>query len=356
MPFVVGGCAVAVRRRGMVAAVGAAGLVLVGWAVWWFLSGGGAPPVDRQANVLLITLDTTRADRIGAYGYRDIETPNLDALAADGVRFDRAISSVPLTLPAHSTLMTGLRPPHHGVRDNGGYFLDDRWTTLAEAARASGRQTFAAVGAFVLHELWGIAQGFDVYDDEFGDDPDVKSHQMLRVQRDGAQVVERALEWLDQRDRGKPFLAWLHFYDPHHPYTPPSPFAERYAERPYDGEIAYTDSLVGRVVDYLRREGLYEHTLIVVVGDHGEGMGDHHEPDHGIFLYDTTLHVPLIVRAPQQRYRGVVRQVVRDIDVMPTVLAYLGLEPPAEVEGRSLLGLMAGREEDEPRVAHTETR
>jgi arylsulfatase A-like enzyme/Tfp pilus assembly protein PilF len=328
-------------------------VVIVTAGLVWLLKGRTALPRDPAANVLLITLDTTRADRIGAYGYAEIETPNLDRLAAAGDRFEQASSSIPLTLPAHSSLLTGLYPPLHGVRDNGGYFLDDDWTTLAESLAAAGRRTHAVVGAFVLHHLWGLNQGFQTYDDDFGKQ-DVKGHEILRVQRDGAQVVERALQFLEQYG-DEPFFAWLHFYDPHHPYEPPGEFGQRYADQPYDGEVAYTDHLVGQILDHLRSAGLYESTLIVVVGDHGEGLGEHREPDHGIFLYDSTLRIPLIVRAPDELYRGVVPDVVRDVDVMPTILDYLGLSTPGEVQGASLLGLMAGRQERDGRYAYSET-
>jgi arylsulfatase A-like enzyme/Tfp pilus assembly protein PilF len=321
---------------------------LAGWSC-----GPASLPRDPAANVLIITLDTTRADRIGAYGYEPIETPHLDRLAAEGVLFENAVSSIPLTLPAHSSLMTGLHPPRHGVRDNGGYFLDDRHTTLAERLGPSGRRTYAAVGAFVLHHLWGLNQGFEVYDDEFAKSG-AKSHELLRVQRVGSQVTDRALEWLEQH-RDEPFFAWLHFYDPHHPYEPPGEYGERYAAEPYDGEIAYTDHQVGRVLDYLRESGRYDSTLIIVAGDHGEGLGDHHEPDHGIFLYESTVRIPLIVRAPHETYRGTVAGVVRDVDVMPTVLDYLDLEAEPGIQGTSLLGLMAGRPENEPRYAYSET-
>jgi arylsulfatase A-like enzyme/Tfp pilus assembly protein PilF len=342
-------------RRSRALVIGTfAGLSAAITAFALLLGGPRELPHDPGANVLLITLDTTRADRIGAYGYQAALTPNLDALAVDGVRFAQAYSSVPLTLPAHTSLMTALNPPRHGVRDNGGFFLDDRFETLAERLHTAGRGTFAAVGAFVLHDLWGLSQGFDVYDDDFGGAVDTKSHEMLRVQRDGAQVVERTLAWLGQK-RDRPFFVWMHFYDPHHPYAPPPEYAAKFPGSPYDGEIAYTDHQVGHVLEYLRKEGLYDKTLIVVIGDHGEGLGDHREPDHGVFLYDSTLRVPFIVRAPDPAYRGVVDDVVREVDVMPTVLAYLGLPAPDGVEGVSLLGLMAGREEHEPRRAYSET-
>lgn len=310
-------------------------------------------PVDPRANVLLITLDTTRADRIGAYGYAKAETPYFDALAAEGNLFRHAVSTVPLTLPAHTCLMTGAVPSRHGVRDNGGYFLDGSWTTLAESLHAEGYQTFAAVGAFVLHHLWGLNQGFDTYDDQFDTD-ETRARDLLRVQRSGAEVVDRGLEFLASRD-DRPFFLWLHLYDPHHPYTPAEPYASRHPGRPYDGEIAYTDAQVGRVIDYLRSTGLDSRTLIVIAGDHGEGLNDHAEPDHGIFLYDSTLRIPLVIRTPLPLFRGEVLLPVSDIDLMPTVLGYLGVAAPDGVQGRSLLPAMAGRTMPE-RTIYSESR
>jgi len=310
-------------------------------------------PRDAGASVLLITLDTARADRLGIYGCSTVETPNLDGLAQEGAWFAHAVSSAPLTLPAHSSLMTGTYPLLHGVRDNGGFFLGERWTTLAEALKSRGFDTFAAVGAFVLHHLWGLDQGFDVYDDDFAGGG-AKAGDILHVERDGAEVVDRTLAWLETHRDGR-FFAWMHFYDPHHPYEPKGDLAERYRDLPYEGEIAYVDRLVGRVLDYLRANGTLERTLVVVVGDHGEGLGEHGEPDHGIFLYDSTLRVPLIVRTPSERYRGAIPALVRDIDVMPTILDYLGIETPPDVQGLSFLPLMAGRRESEPRTAYSET-
>lgn len=308
---------------------------------------------DPKANVLFLTMDTTRADHIGAYGYKQIETPNLDALARDGVRFSQAISSIPLTLPAHSSLMTGTTPLHHKVRDNGGFFLGIEQTTLAEMLTPAGMKTAAVVGAFVLNHHWGLDQGFQTYDDEFGPS-DPRAAADLHEQRDGAEVAEHGIRWIHAH-HDEHFFLWLHFYDPHYPYDPKGEFAARYPGRPYDGEIAYTDSLIGRVVDDLKAQGLYDRTLIVVAGDHGEGLGQHGEPDHGIYLYDSTLHVPLIVRAPASAYRRVVDAMVRDIDVAPTILDYLGIAAPASMMGRSLLPLMAGTDVKEERLAYSES-
>ncbi|HEX6850495.1 MAG TPA: sulfatase-like hydrolase/transferase [Candidatus Polarisedimenticolaceae bacterium] len=297
---------------------------------------GGERELRRpDANVLLVTLDTTRADRIGAWGHATARTPTLDGLAREGLRFSRAYSSVPLTLPAHAALMTGTPPPVHGVRDNGGFFLADGHETLAEILRASGRATAAFVGAFVLNHHWGIAQGFDHYDDAFGPDDPVAAAD-LHQQRDGAEVADRAIAWLEA-NRARPFFAWLHFYDPHWPYEPKGELATAFASAPYDGEIAYADAQLGRVLDRLRELGLYENTVIVVTADHGEGLGEHGEPDHGIYAYDSTLHVPLVVRLPGASRRGVVDDVARDLDVMPTILDVLAIQPPAAVRGASLL-------------------
>lgn len=314
---------------------------------------GSARTPEGPHNVLLVTLDTTRADALGAWGEAVADTPRLDALAAEGVRFARAATSAPLTLPAHTSLMTGRYPFEHGVRDNAGYYLADGETTLAEALAERGYATFAVVGAFVLHGSWGLDQGFAGYDDRI-DLPDRASGAVLRAQRDGAEVVERALAMLDAEPR-RPFFAWVHFYDPHTPYRPPEPFASRYPGEPYHAEVAYLDSLVGRLFDGLAERGLWETTWVVVVGDHGEGLGEHREPDHGIFLYQPTLHVPLIVRAPGGGRRGVVERLVRDIDVMPTVLDLVGTAPPAGVRGESLRPLLEGRDDDgEPREHYAE--
>ena len=305
-------------------------------------------------NVVLITLDTTRWDRLGAYGDGGAETPNLDRLAGEGVLFEQAIAPVPLTLPSHSTLFTGLLPPRHGVRDNGGYVLDPAHTTLASALKASGRQTGAFVGAFVLDGKFGLDAGFDTYVDRF----DLSRHRAVSlgsIARRASEVVDNAMPWLEEHG-GDPFFAWLHFYDAHTPYDPPEPFRSRFSDRPYAGEIAYVDSQVGRVLQWLDSRGLTELTVVVVIGDHGESLNEHGEATHGLFIYEATTRVPFIVRSPYSATRGRrVPGVVRTEDVMPTVLDLVGRAAPEGIQGRSLAPLLAGAATDLNLDAYSES-
>lgn len=311
--------------------------------------------VDQDAlNVLVITLDTTRWDRLGAYGDHTAQTPNLDRLASEGVLFEQAITSVPLTLPAHSTLFTGKLPPRHGVRDNGGYVLDPKHTTMAARLKASGRATGAFVGAFVLDSKWGLNQGFDTYFDKF-DVSKYKSISLGDVARRGDEVVDNALPWLEQH-ADKPFFAWLHFYDAHSPYDAPEPFGSRFRDRPYAGEIAFVDHQVGRLLRWLDTKGLKDRTIVIAIGDHGESLNEHGEGTHGLFIYDATVRVPFIVRAPFREMAGRrVRSVVRSEDVFPTVLDLLGQSIPTDVDGQSLLPLMTGQQADLDLAAYSES-
>ncbi len=299
--------------------------------------------VDRP-NVVLVTLDTTRADRLGCYGYAPARTPNLDALAREGVLFAQAASTSPLTQPAHSSILTGMYPTHHGVRVNGSTALGSDQTTLAEALAAGDYETGAFVGAFVLDGRWGLDQGFGVYDDRF----DLEKHKHLDlggVQRPADKVVDAALAWMEDHHRRSPFLAWIHLYDPHTPYEPPEPFRSEYGPAGpaglYDGEIAFTDQQVGRITAWLHDRGLEEKTVVVVIGDHGEGLGSHGEGTHGYFVYDYAQRVPFLVKTPLAGLRGLrVEAQVSAVDVFPTVLDLIGLEPTADVHGRSLLPVM----------------
>jgi arylsulfatase A-like enzyme/Tfp pilus assembly protein PilF len=300
--------------------------------------------VDRNhLNLVVITLDTTRADRLGAYGYSRAGTPNVDALAQQGALFEHASTAAPLTLPAHSTLFTGRFPPEHGVRDNGGYFLNDSEQTLAEVLKAHGYATGGFIAAYVLDSKWGIAQGFDTYFDDF----DLSKYAVMSmgaIQRPGNEVVDRALPWIDQHHTS-PFFAWIHLYDAHTPYAPPEPFKSQHPGDPYQGEIAFADAQVGRVVTFLRDRNLLDSTVIVIVGDHGESLHDHGEAGHGFFVYESTMHVPLVISAPFSKMRA--RRVgdpVRSVDVMPTVLDLLGVSRPATaaIDGTSIAPLMAG--------------
>jgi arylsulfatase A-like enzyme/tetratricopeptide (TPR) repeat protein len=290
------------------------------------------PAPANGANLIVITLDTVRADHLGPYGYTAIETPALTRLASEGVRFAAAYASVPLTLPSHTSLFTGLLPMSHGVRDNGGFHVDPAHRTLAETLKTAGYRTAAFVSAFVLDSRWGLARGFDTYHDDFpvttGD-----LAAMAAIQRPADATWTAARTWLDTH-RSERFFAWIHFFDPHTPYAPPAPFQARYADRPYDGEIAYVDSVITQIIHYLEANTLLDTTTVLVVGDHGEGLGEHDEDEHGLLAYDTTLHVPWIVRLPDHRGAGrVISEPVGLVDVFPTVAGLLGIALPTEVDG-----------------------
>lgn len=273
-------------------------------------------------NVLFITLDTTRADHIGGYGDARAETPNLDRLIASGIRFDQAISAAPLTFPSHASIFTGLLPLHHGVRNNGAATLPEEIPTLASELSRNGYRTGAFVGSFVLDRRFGLAHGFDQYDDEIERDPQAGGNG-LDAERPGRIVVDRATAWLERKD-ARPFFAWVHLFDPHLPYAPPEPYRTRFADRLYDGEIAETDEQVGRLLAILDKIGAREHTVIVVSGDHGEALGEHGELSHGLLLYEPTLRVPLIFNAPSLFRSAVVRSPVSLVDLAPTVASLVG--------------------------------
>ncbi len=297
-----------------------------------------------ELNVILITVDTLRADRLGAYGSQRVATPNMDKLAAEGILFANAASTVPFTLPAHSSLMTGTYPPYHGVRENVGYVLGSSIPTLAEQMAASGRSTAGFVSAFVLDSRWGIGRGFDTYFDEF-DLKENESANLAAVQRDGAETIAEAIRWLDT-DPERPLFLWLHLFDPHDPYEPPEPFRSQYPNRPYEGEVAYADSLIGEFRRALEERNLLDTSLLILTGDHGEGLGQHREGFHGFFIYDSTVHVPLIVRLPGSELAGgVVDQAVSHVDRLPTILEVTGQPIPQQAQGRSLLPLLLGSSE-----------
>jgi arylsulfatase A-like enzyme/Tfp pilus assembly protein PilF len=279
----------------------------------------GLAPEDLS--LVLVTLDTTRADRIGT-----ALTPRINALAAGGTRFTRATSVTPLTLPAHSTILTGLLPPAHGVRDNGGFRLAPERVTLAEVLQARGFATGGFVSAYVLDRKWGIAQGFDRYYDDF-DLAKKKTANMGEIQRRGDDTLAHALDWLTAIPAERRAFLWLHLYDPHTPYEPPEPFASAHRGRPYDGEIAWTDDLIGKLVDGLRGAGRADRTVIALLGDHGESLGEHGEHDHGYFIYEATTHVPMVLAGPWSGLRGkTIDAPVGQADIAPTLLDLLGIE------------------------------
>jgi choline-sulfatase len=299
-------------------------------------------PAGPAPNVVLVTLDTTRPDHLGCYGDRDASTPRIDTIAAAGARFDTAITPVPITLPSHTTILTGRSPVSHGVHDNVLDRLADDVPTIAVLLKQRGYETAAFIGAAVLDHRFGLARGFDHYDDDLIGDMKERNPFSF-VERRAEQVTRPAIEWLAAHGTDRPFLLWAHYFDPHTDYVAPAPFGERFADRPYDGEIAYMDHWVGRLLDAVAEHENGRPTLVVIVGDHGEGLGEHGEQTHGLFVYDSTLRVPLLMRFPGQIPAGaVVPDLVTTVAILPTVLDLLGVPAPSGLEASSLVPLLRG--------------
>ncbi len=309
-----------------------------------------------RLNLLLVTLDTTRADRLGCYGHATARTRHLDELATEGARFVQALSPAPITLPAHASIFTGLYPIAHGVRNNGNFYLADRFPTLATVLGAQGYRTGAFVSSFILDRRYGLARGFDTYDDAMeGAQPQVVA---LEAERRGDRTALALDRWLEAGtgSEARPFFAWLHLYDPHEPYRPPSPFREMFAGDPYDGEISFDDAVVASVLDTLSRLGLLDRTLVAVIGDHGESLGDHGEETHSMFVYESVLRVPLILWRPGRVASGlVVETPVRATDLAPTLLELLGAPALRTSHGVSLVPLLEGRKLDAAPPVYAET-
>lgn len=307
------------------AAVGIVGVVVLA------LSFAGCSKRERgPTNVLLITLDTTRADRIGCYGDENAHTPVLDSLAARGVRFTQCITPTPLTFPSHSSMFTGLNPSRHGVRDNGVFLLPEALPVVTERLAGAGYQTAAFLSAFVLARQFGLERGFDVYDDRFYNE------------RTGVRTTAAAKRWIQQVDPDRPYFLWVHYFDPHMPWRAPEPYRSLDLPDDYAKEIAAMDGSIGELLGSLRRRGLLDNTTIVVVGDHGEGLGDHGEDEHGIFLYDESLRVPLLLCEPDGATASVVETRTSIIDIGPTLLEAARLPALDAIEGKSLFGLLSG--------------
>jgi arylsulfatase A-like enzyme len=290
-------------------------------------------PEPRHGNVLLITLDTTRADHLGCYGYPGISTPNLDALASEGIRFENAYTPCPMTFPAHSSIMTGQYPFTHGVRNNTNYSLGYDNTTIAEILSDAKYKTAAFIGSTILEGRLGLKQGFDNYYDDMFSGVEKTKVTTPWASRKAANVDYDFLNWLDNlpSDMGDSpgWFAWVHYYDPHYPYDPPEPYASKYKDNPYAGEIAYMDDALGKILDKLKEKGLYDKTLIIAVGDHGEGLGEHGEDFHSLLTYNSTLHVPLIISDPVTRgIANIDSRTVSSIDIFPTILDWCGVEKP----------------------------
>lgn len=306
----------------------------VGYAAWMRLRA-------RRPNVLLVTVDTLRADHLGCYGRSEASTPALDALARRGVRFENAHAAVPITGPSHATILTGLYPPVHGVRDNVNFVLDSRHRTLASRLKKEGYRTAAFVAAYPLAAAFGFAQGFDHFSEGLHENPVLGQG----AERPGNEVADAVLTWLAEPKAAShpaPFFAWMHLYDPHAPYAPPKDYAERFPLRSYDGEVAFADAQIGRVLDALTASGRDRDTVVVVVADHGEGLGEHDEATHAMLVYESTLHVPLLMAGPGIPEGQVVKESVGTIDLLPTLLARLGLPASPELLGRDLGRAMRG--------------
>jgi arylsulfatase A-like enzyme/tetratricopeptide (TPR) repeat protein len=283
-------------------------------------------PAAPPPNVILITIDTVRADHVGCYGATNVKTPTLDGLARDGIVFERAISQVPLTWPSHAAILTGTYPFQNGVQDFTGQPLDPRFRSVAQVFKQQGYATGAVVSAFVLDRSWGLARGFDFYDDAFSAET-FRQKDIGLVDRKAGESITHAISWLQKTPR-RPFFFWLHLYDPHSPYDPPEPFRTEYRGHLYDGEIAYADHELGRLIAWLKQNRLYDHTAIVLLSDHGESLGDHGEKEHGFFVYNSTVHIPLIVKPPAgSGFRpGRVARPVETVGVAPTLTRLAGMK------------------------------
>jgi arylsulfatase A-like enzyme/Tfp pilus assembly protein PilF len=322
-----------VSRRALLFAVAAA----LAWPAPALIR--SAPAEVPRPNVLLVTIDTLRADHVGAYGYAAARTPTLDRLAREGVLVADAVVQVPQTRPSHASIFTGRNPYEHGIRDNASPPLKAGTPTLASAFRAAGYDTAAFIGAFPVSRASGLQQGFAVFDDPFGAGERATTRGG-EMERRAAAVVEPALRWLRQ-PRQAPFFAWVHFFDPHAPYEPPPAFVNK--QRPYDGEVAYADAQLGRLLAWLDQSGQRPRTLVVVTSDHGEGLGDHGEDEHMFFVYDSTLRVPLLFSWPGRLAAAArVSGQFRSIDLMPTVLELAGIASPPVSGTSRVTALRAG--------------
>lgn len=303
-------------------------------------------------NVIVITIDTLRADHLGCYGYRAVKTPNIDALARQGILFWQAYTPTPVTFPSHTSIFTGTYPPFHGIRNNGNFILDSKALTLAEILTEHGYRTAAFIGAYVLDSYYGLDQGFQTYDDDFSEGK--SNEQELYQEKNAEQVTQEAVKWLEKNGQDR-FFIWLHYFDPHAPYSPPSPFREEYSHNLYDGEIAYTDYWLGVLFRQLQKQKLDAKTLVILTSDHGESLGEHDELTHGVFIYDSTLRIPLIIKGSQLPSSKTVSTQVRTIDLLPTILQILGINLPGQIQGQSLLNLVNGQPDKKERILYCES-
>jgi arylsulfatase A-like enzyme/Flp pilus assembly protein TadD len=296
---------------------------------------------QKQLNVLLITLDTIRPDRLSCYSSEYLNTPNIEELSAGGALFERAFAHNPITLPSHANILLGTTPLYHGVHDNSKFWVAENFVTLAEFLKEKGYSTGAFIGAFALDSRFGLSQGFDVYDDTFPSGP---SAAFVSPERKAEEVIRPALDWLKNQDSR--WFAWIHLWDPHAPYLPPEPFKSQYKDDPYSGEVAYVDSELGNLLDYLKTKNLMDSTLIILTGDHGESLGEHGELTHTYFAYNSTLWIPLMFAGPGIEASRIEKN-ASHIDIFPTVCDILEIEKPSFLQGASLFPLIKGKKTEE---------
>jgi choline-sulfatase len=334
------------KKRSRAIVIATVLLTIAVGATAWRRYAARAP--DRPPNVLLVTIDTLRWDRLGAYGARDAATPVLDGIAERGVRFETAIAQGPLTAPSHASILTGAIPPRHGVRDNGGFALPDHLPTLASTFQHAGYRTAAFISGFPLDRRFGFARGFEHYDDRLPRGEDRR--RAAYVERRADATTDRVLKWLEgvtgtsvSGANAQPWFLWVHYFDPHTPYEPPPDVAERFRGRPYEGEIAFVDQQLGRLLGALDTLRVRDRTLVAVTADHGEALGEHGEETHGVFLYDATLRVPWVMEGPGLPKAVAPAVLARGVDVMPTLLDLAGIHVPDGLDGRSLAPAASGR-------------
>ncbi|MCJ7582544.1 MAG: sulfatase-like hydrolase/transferase [Candidatus Aminicenantes bacterium] len=308
-------------------------LLFINTSSLFSMNGEGETP----QNVLLITIDTLRADRLSCYGNVSFKTPNIDSLAKKGILYTRAFAHNSLTLPSHTNIMLGTTPNYHGVQDNSNFIVKNNFLTLAEHLKKSGYSTGAFIGGLPLDSIFGLDQGFDVYDDNFAPED---SSENSSAERKAEVVIEKALQWM--KNQTSHWFIWIHLYDPHYTYEPPEPFFSRFKTTPYDGEVAYIDFSLGRLFAHMEKNNLFGNTLVVFTSDHGESLGDHGEDTHGILAYNSTIWIPLIISIPKIKSKTI-DQSVSHIDIFPTVCDVLGLEKPQPLQGLSLLPTTKGK-------------
>ncbi len=306
----------------------------------------------RGKNVILITIDTLRADYLSIYSDK-AETPNIKKFAEKGVVFERCIAQTPLTLPSHTTILSGTYPLFHKVRDNGGFVVPKKLELISEILKKYGYNTAAFIGAYVLHSKWGLNQGFDVYNDVF-DMTKYKAISLGSIQKRADEVLKEARKWLI-KNKNKKFFIWIHLYDPHIPYNPPPPFDEIYKGQPYRGEVEYTDYELGKFFNFLDKNEISDNSITVITGDHGESLGEHKESTHGFFIYQSTVWVPLIIKANVNFPLKRIDKIVEHVDIVPTILDFLGINYKGMIQGKSLLPLLLRESENSFNIAYTET-